>query len=99
MLMQVNAESPVVNGGLTDLYHLTLAPKTTTNDVARGRARWLTEVERYEADPALWVRKYFQDMVRDFANRHGVERCRAFAAKLVRDGFLPQLDLPVDLRQ
>jgi hypothetical protein len=98
MLMQVNAESPVVNWGLTDLYHLTLAPKTTTNDLARSRARWLTEVERYEADPALWMRKYFQDMVRGFAKRHGVERGRAFAAKLVRDGFLTQLDLPVELR-
>jgi hypothetical protein len=55
-------------------------------------------VERYKADPALWMRKYFQDMVRDFAKRHGVERGRAFAAKLVRDGFLTQPDLPVELR-
>jgi hypothetical protein len=99
MLMQVNAESPVVNWGLTELYHLTLAAETTINDLARSRARWLTEVARYEADPALWMRKYFQDMVCDFATRHGLHRGRAFAAKLVRNGYLTHLDLPVELRR
>jgi hypothetical protein len=98
MLMQANAVSPVITWGLADLYQLTRVPETTTTELARPRARWLTELERYEADPALWMREYFQDMVRDFAYRHGVERGRAFAARLVRDGFLTQLDLLVELR-
>jgi len=38
------------------------------------------------------MRKYFQHIVRAFANRHGVERGQAFAAKLLRDGLRAGVD-------
>lgn len=99
LLMQVNSESPVVNWGLTELHHLTRSPQATIDELVAGRARWLADVERYEADPAVWIRSYFQRMARSFAARHGTQRGRAFAGKLVRAGHLGQLDLPAELRE
>jgi hypothetical protein len=99
LLMQANSESPVVNWGLTELYHLTSRAQAKTDELAASHTRWLAEVERYEADPALWMRTYFQRLVRDFSASHGTQRGRAFAGKLVRDGHLSQLELPMELRE
>jgi hypothetical protein len=99
LLDQVNAESPVVNWGLTTLHHLTRSPGRAQGDLVRARTAWLAEVERYEADPSAWMRRYFQGMIRDFTRLHGPEKGRAFAAKLVRDGHLREPDIPTEVRE
>jgi len=97
LLNQVNAESPVVNWGLTNLHHLTRSPDRTPDDLIQARIAWRAEVERYQDDPSAWIRHYFEDMIRDFIESHGPEKGKAFAKKLVRAGYLRERDLPADV--
>jgi hypothetical protein len=99
LLNLVNAESPVVNWGLTTLHHLTQSPGRTREDLVRARTAWLAECERYDADPPGWMRRYFHDMIRDFTAHHGSEKGRAFAARLVRAGHLREQDLPAEIHE
>jgi hypothetical protein len=98
LLERVNAESPVVNSGMTTLHALTCSPIPSPDTLIEARIAWMTEVECYEANPPEWMRRYFVKMVRDHTRRHGVGKGRAFASKLVRDGHMRELDVPPELR-
>ena len=98
LLERVNAESPVVNWGMTRLRGLTRSSSASTDEFTEARIAWLAEVERYEADREGWMRRYFLDMVGAHTTNHGVEKGRAFATKLVRAGNLHERDLPPELR-
>lgn len=93
LLERANAENPVVNWGLTDLHALTRTPDTSLDHVRQRHAICLAEMAEHDRDPALWMRRYFQKMLRDFTARHGPDRGHAFAAKLVRAGQLAADDL------
>jgi hypothetical protein len=73
---RVNAESPLVNRGLTSLHHLTRSPDQSRDDLMQARTAWLAEVRLYEVDPSAWMRQYFQDLVRSFTQHHGLEMVR-----------------------
>lgn len=94
LLGQANSESPVVTRGLMALHSLTSAPTQSREETREHRDAWLAEVDRYDADPQGWMRRYFQAMVRDFTNRHGQERGSRFALKLVRNGLLDPREIP-----
>jgi hypothetical protein len=98
LLNRVNAESPVVNWGMTTLHALTRTPARPRDELIEAQNAWVSEVERYQADPKSWQRRYFVDMVRDFTERKGANAGRAFATKLIRDGHIGELDLPAELR-
>jgi hypothetical protein len=98
LLDQVNSENPVVNWGrLTDLHALTRSPEAVVEQLHQHRSAWLTELQQYELDPDLWMRHYFQNMVRDFTRMHGPDRGRMFAARLVREGQLAESDVPGEM--
>jgi hypothetical protein len=49
---------------------------------------WIGELARFDADPELWMQRYFQRMLRSFAARHGRARAQSFGDKLVAHGDL-----------
>jgi hypothetical protein len=87
-----------VNWGLTELHRVTGLPGATSAQLVESRVTWLSEIERFEADPGGWMRSYFQRMVREFAEAHGVDRGRVLAAKLVRGGQLRPADIPAEVQ-
>jgi hypothetical protein len=98
LLERVNAESPVVNRGMTDLHALTRLPNRPLAELIEGRSDWLAKVAEYNKDPQGWMRRYFVNMVDDFSTRKGVEAARAFAGKLVKQGVIRADDFPAELR-
>ena len=94
LLSQANSETPLVTRGLLTLHSLTRAPAQRREEIGEHRNAWLAEVDRYEADPQGWMRRFFQAMVRDFTNRHGHDRGAQFALKLLRNGLLDPADVP-----
>ncbi len=53
LLMQVNSKNPVVNWGLTELYHLTSRAPATTDDLAASHAPLASRNRAIRGRPCL----------------------------------------------
>ncbi len=93
LLMEAVNATDVASWGLSSLYALTFRGVRKADDVASAFERWRQHVRDYQADPDAWDRSYYQRMIIDFADRHGVERARALGAKLVASGQLQDADV------
>lgn len=97
LLGRVSSENPVVNWGLTDVYHLHRFPSDSSVDLIGLRDRWRRQLAEHDVDSDGWMRQYFRSMIAGFAVDHGVERGRAFGLKLVRGGRLTPDDVTAAL--
>ena len=70
------------------------AKRTTTAHAAE-----LVELERYERDPAAWMRKRLLDYLNDITKNHGQDTARRQAMRYVREGRLEAADLDDHLRE
>ena len=99
LLEQVNTENPVVNWGLTDLHAATRSSNSTADSLVQRRSSWLEEIERYDRDPNLWMRRYYQKMIEEQTRAHGSKRGQAFAEKLVPGGRPHKTDVPPEAQR
>lgn len=99
VLMETLNVAHLANWGLSTLYALTNEGVRDTQGVGLAHQRWRRHVRDYKADPAAWDRRYYQRMIISFADRHGLERARAFGAKLVASGELRDRDVAAALGQ
>jgi hypothetical protein len=92
---QLDAASPeeeLILQGLLELQGLRFGDRDAETMRARLR-RWQAELEVYDRDPDAWDRRYFQQLLVRFRERHGLERTRGFGRRLVRHGVLSDRDV------
>jgi hypothetical protein len=99
MLMDTANATHVASWGLGSLHAVTLGGVPAAEDVLVAHERWRRHVRQYQADPDAWDRSYYLRMIIDFGKRHGTERARAFARKLVESGELRDADVAAALAQ
>jgi hypothetical protein len=94
LVARVNSENPIVNEGLLTLYYL-WQPGAARDaaSLSSQRERWRDELAEYDADPAAWMRCYFQRMLVSYADRRRAPEAGAFGAKLVAQGLLAATDV------
>lgn len=97
LLMETANATHVANWGLSSLYALTFRGACSPEDLAAAHEQWQRHVNDYEADPEAWDRRYYQRMIIDFAERHGVDRARHLGARLVASGELTDEDVAAAL--
>ncbi|WP_165966465.1 hypothetical protein [Actinomadura sp. 7K507] len=90
----VNAETPIVNGGLLTLYYLWRpGARRDPESLTEERERWRARLRVYDSDPRAWWRNHYHRMLERHAEQHGVPAAQGFGERLVRDGHLPEDDL------
>jgi hypothetical protein len=57
-------------------------------EIAPAMEEWLAELARFDDDPELWMRRYFQRGVREYAAQFGRAAGQSFGDKLVAHGDL-----------
>ena len=93
LLMETVNVIHVANWGLSSLYHLTYRGEPCSGDIEAAFESWRRQVREYRAEPEAWDRRHYQRMLRDFAERYGAERARAFGVRLVSAGEMHDADV------